>query len=479
MKRLLFIFLFFFSLNVCAQVVEFSNEFRLPAKASRFRVVGKNNDGVVVRLYGTEDIIDVFDEKLRLTTGKTIDFRNQSGLLQHIMLNRTGAVIFYLLQEKKYSVLMAQPVSSKFVEIGKAMPIDTFFDRKDLVASNLRFRTSADQSYLLVYYPYFSGNKISSIHFMCLNRSLGKLYNLNVIMDRDERELEDSRSLVDNQGNAMYILRPPDHNGKSNYDVYRMSNEGDVKVFRIQTEKPVFGEPSFEIDNKNGNLILTGFYGEITPSGESAATGVFYSCFDPANGIPLSSKYIDFSKDFMFKLTGRQPGDKGRLYTFNVRKAILRNDGGVLVLAESFIKDTRDIPVATGFQPGFSSFRTAETFQFNDVIAFSIRPDGETEWNSVMRKKQMSEDDNGAYSSFLIMNEKDKLRLLYVDDVINSGSLNQFILNSDGTTDKKTIFNQDDKDVYLLPKMGRQTTPNEVVIPSFKGNALRIVKITF
>ncbi|MFN8300377.1 MAG: hypothetical protein U0T75_14850 [Chitinophagales bacterium] len=44
-----------------------------------------------------------------------------------------------------------------------------------------------------------------------------------------------------------------------------------------------------------------------------------------------------------------------------------------------------------------------------------------------MRKKQVSEDDNGAYSSFLIMNQKDKLRLLYLDDVTNAGALNQYI----------------------------------------------------
>lgn len=479
MKWISGFFLLLFTLTLPAQVVELSNAYRLPVKASRFKVIGKNNDGVIVRLYGSEDIIDVFDEKLKLITGKTIAFRNQNGLLQHIMLNKTGAVIFYLSQEKKYSALMAQPVNSKFVEIGKPMVVDTLFDRKDLVASNLRFRSSPDLSYLLVYYPYFSGSKVESVQFICLDRSLKQLYNRTVSLNRDESELEDLKSFVDNLGNTFFVVRPPDANGKSNYDVIRLSSEGDLSTFRITTEKPAFGELSFDIDSKNGNLVVCGFYGEITPSGESAATGLFYSSYDPANGIPLTSKYINFPKDFMVKLTGRQGGEVARLYTFNVRRAILRNDGGALILAESFIKDSREIPISTGFQPGYTAFRTAETFQFNDVIAFSIRPDGEMDWNSVMRKKQMSEDDNGAFSSFLIMNEKDKLRLLYVDDVINAGSLNQFILNSDGTSDKKALLNQDDKDVLLLPKMGRQITPNEVVIPSYKNNVLQMVKITF
>ena len=72
------------------------------------------------------------------------------------MLNKTGAVIFYLEQDKKRSLLYAQPVGAKFVEIGKPVLIDSIFDRKELVASNLRFKASIDQSHLMIYYPYFS-----------------------------------------------------------------------------------------------------------------------------------------------------------------------------------------------------------------------------------------------------------------------------------------------------------------------------------
>lgn len=101
------------------------------------------------------------------------------------------------------------------------------------------------------------------------------------------------------------------------------------------------------------------------------------------------------------------------------------------------------------------------------------------EWSTVMRKKQASEDDNGAYSSLLIMNEKEKLRLLYLDDISLSGMLNQYVLTSAGTNTREAILNQEEKDVMLLAKMGKQVSPNEVVIPSYKSNALRLVKITF
>ena len=118
-------------------------------------------------------------------------------------------------------------------------------------------------------------------------------------------------------------------------------------------------------------------------------------------------------------------------------------------------------------------------FQFNDIIAFSFNANGMVEWNSVMRKKQASEDDNGAFSSFLLMNEKEKLRFMYLDDVSTAGALNQYVLTSTGKNDRSVVLNQEEKDIMLLPKMGKQIAPNEVVIPSYKNNAFRIVKITF
>ena len=96
-----------------------------------------------------------------------------------------------------------------------------------------------------------------------------------------------------------------------------------------------------------------------------------------------------------------------------------------------------------------------------------------------MRKKQASEDDNGAYSSFLIMNEKDKLRLLYLDDVTSSGSLNEFVLSSIGKNTRNVILNQEEKDLMLLPRMGKQISPNQAVIPSYKNGVMRLVKLTF
>lgn len=480
MKNLLQVFLLLLSASVSAQVVvDVSNPSKLPPKTGKFKIIGKNNDGLVLRLYGSTDVVDVFDNNLKLQTSKTIDFKNKDGLLQHIMLNKTGAVIFYLQQDRKYSVLYAQPVNAKFMETGKPVLIDSIMDRKELVAANLRFKTSADQSSLMIYYPFFSMGKVDVIKFMCVDRGLNIIYNKIVPISRDEKEMEYSKSFIDNNGNAFLVLKPESTVTGNNYEVIHLSGGGDFSTYSLTTGKDIFGEPWFEIDNKNGNLVMSAFYDDHVRPGEAAANGFLYASFDPANGTPLNTRYTTFSKEFIAELTGRENVTNQSLYTFNIRKSILRNDGGLIIIAESFIKDSREQAVPIGVQPGYNSYRSSEIFQFNDIIAFSINPKGEAEWSSVMRKKQASEDDNGAFSSFLIMNEKEQLRFVYLDEISAGGSLFNYVLTSRGTNTRDVLLNQEERDLLLLPKMGKQIAPNELVIPSFKNGALRLVKITF
>lgn len=480
MKFSLLIFFSLFSVRLSAQsVVDISNGTKLPAKTSKFKIIGKNNDGIVVRLYGSEDVISVYDNSLKLVTNKTIDYKNKDGLLQHVMLNKSGAMIFYLEQQKKFSVLLAQPVNAKFIEIGKPLSVDTIYDRKELIASNLRFKSSVDQSYLLIYYPYFSGTQLQSIKFICIDRGLRTLYNKTIPLNRDEKELEESKSVIDNNGNSFLILKP-ESNGQGNiYDVQHIDSKGDISSYRLVTEKEIFGEPSFDIDNKNGNMVMTAFYDDKLRPNEHVANGFLYASFDPANGTSVRTTYTIFSKEFIAELTGRENVTNQSLYTFTIRKAVLRNDGGALIVAESFIKDSRDQTVPLGVQPGYNSYRTTDIFQFNDIIAFSINPKGTLEWHNVMRKKQASEDDNGIYSSFLLVNEKEKLRFIYLDDISTTSSVYNYYLSSEGKSDKDVLLNQEERDVMLMPKMGKQISPEEVVIPSYKNGSLRLVKITF
>jgi hypothetical protein len=53
------------------------------------------------------------------------------------------------------------------------------------------------------------------------------------------------------------------------------------------------------------------------------------------------------------------------------------------------------------------------------------------------------------------------------------------VLTSQGEYTKKTIASQENKDVFLLPKNGKQIAPDAVVIPSYKNGSMQLMKITY
>ena len=96
-----------------------------------------------------------------------------------------------------------------------------------------------------------------------------------------------------------------------------------------------------------------------------------------------------------------------------------------------------------------------------------------------MRKKQLTEDDNGFNSSFAFMNEKDMVHLLYLDEISTTGAANEYRLSSKGVSERKVLFSQEDKDIFLIPRLAKQVAPDELVIPSVKSGDFKLVRVQY
>ncbi|MCW3127751.1 MAG: hypothetical protein JWO03_3409 [Bacteroidetes bacterium] len=479
--------LLFWQAIAVAQTSDFSAPTRMSAKLNRVRIIGKNQDGYVVRFSGNEELIHVYDNEMKLACARTLDFKGGDGSLQQILLNKTGASLIYLHTEKKQTLLMMQPVNSKYIEQGKPLVVDTFDDRHDLVDNNLHFKISLDQNYMLFYYPVFEGGRIKSMQMTCIDRAATVVYKTYVPINRPEKDMEYAKALVDNAGNG-YLIFTAEKNGKDNvygddYFVTRIDKtDGKQTSYTIKCEKEIFGEPQFEMDNVNGALVFCGFYDEKGDPADAAANGFFFLRYDAPSGVVKQSSYTPFPASFMSSLTGRDAaGMSNRLFTFNIRKALLRLDGGALITAESVITDKREVVTMSPstMSTPYNTYRTVYTFAYNDIIAFSFKPDGTIDWDAVMRKKQLSEEDAGFNSSFAFINEKDKVHFLYLDEISTGGSLNEYKLTSKGTTERVILFGQEEKDVYIIPKLGKQVAPNELVIPSVKNGSFRLVRVQY
>jgi hypothetical protein len=483
MNRILLLFLLFLPCLSIGQEMMVSSPQKMNSKAPRFAILGKNQEGIVVRRYGkTETEIDIYDDRLNLVRNKKISF-GEDYLIKSITLNPSGATAFYLHETKEASYLYGRQLNSKYEAAGKAIILDTITGYKGQVYDFLHYTSSQNRYFYLFYLEHFEDEKLKQVSIEVINRTLDTAYERTFSIPFEGQEVNDV--LVSNRGDAWVITNPiPDKKDEQplqEFTVYFFRADSNTSgSFSFRSSFPIYDKPYWTFDNRNKNLSLSAFINTPDVRGNKAAGGILYQRIDPFNGAVIASAERDFNKGFIFQLTGMDTSKmEDKVYTFKVKDVIQRLDGGALIVTESDYSDVDQDNFSTYVSPGFSNFRTVTVYYYNDVVIFSIGPDGANEWQAILRKKQVSEDDNGSFSSYAIMNTGDKIHFVYPVDIYSGADAAEYLISPTGELDRDILFNMADKDVMLVPKLAKQVSPRELVMPSYKKGSLRVVKITY
>jgi hypothetical protein len=160
------------------------------------------------------------------------------------------------------------------------------------------------------------------------------------------------------------------------------------------------------------------------------------------------------------------------LDNYVLRDFILRHDGGIILLGESYYTS-----VVTQTAPNFyHSYTMHETtyYHYNDLLIISIGPDGRVEWSEQIKKRQSTEHSRNVYVSFIQAVTADQLYFVFNDEISRNNNVILGSMGHDGDVQIKSLF----KDL-LAVKWGKQVEPNVLLVPSLQRNSYRLVKITF
>lgn len=169
-----------------------------------------------------------------------------------------------------------------------------------------------------------------------------------------------------------------------------------------------------------------------------------------------------------------------RLKTYYVNRIIPSAlDSSYTLLMESFYSEEEQVFVPSVFATTtLSNYRTVELYYYNDIIALQRSPYYEVDDYAILRKSQLSENDNGRYSGIFLMNRRMELSLLYADAITLDGNYNRFVLTGENVA-KESLFNLGQKEILPLTKLAQQTAVNECIMPSYVNNKMKLLKITW
>lgn len=479
MKKAFLFLLSIISLQVQGQKIYYSEPVKHDFNNGSFSVVGKTGN----KLYmfhgtGNEYYLDAYDNQMNVTAKVLLDFIPEKSYPFKFFINNGNIYLLYQSLLSGKIIQHAALMDSNGRLLRKPINIDT--TKSAVFAGNRNYFSSVyseNKEQIVVYNTIEAGKELElKCTWLDADLNIKSRYKTTY---RQENNIGYGDAIVTNNGNFILpIYTPIGNRGYTDYlsvlEIDRDSHRETTKEFPLN-EKFV-GGTYMKLDNSDNKIYIAGFYSDKK---NGSYDGILYSCYDPAVQNIEFNKFIPFSGTLYSKFMERNK--KNALNDYQVRQLILKQDGGFVLLAEEYYVSTRN-----NYSPGLGYYSfyypamgpSVREYHYNDILAMSYDKEGVNEWNNIIRKNQYSQEDDGFFSSYLLVNTGGTLGILYNDFNMARSKIQMTSLDAEGNTQLQTFYN-DQNNGDWVPRLGRQISSREVVIPCLYKKEISFAKILF
>ena len=329
-----------------------------------------------------------------------------------------------------------------------------------------------------------------------MDKNLDVLWSQKVTMPYSEERVEVIDALLKNDG-SVYVLAKIYENDKAKeskknkknktvaaYDVALLQYTKDTKEPKEYQLKlgDAFIRGGYLAVDKNGALKCAGFYANTR---KGSTNGVFFLQLDENGAVQAANKKEFTASDL--KVFGKEntdkdkSGDAGLESSFKFSEFLVRDDGSAVVVAEENYSYT--VSNYNGRTWTYTTYYVS-----NDIIVFTIRPDGSVERISIIPKYQRGVNTD-YFLSYVSMVHNDEVLFFYNEDEDNMKKpvnnpkpklVSRFdeciavmtTLGPDGNLTRKQLFEAKDVESLFVPKNSGPFGNDQLFFTSFKPRLL-------
>jgi hypothetical protein len=230
-------------------------------------------------------------------------------------------------------------------------------------------------------------------------------------------------------------------------------------TFRFFDDSTRFSNLMIKYNYIDTSFTCTGFYADYE-SDEYKGIG-YLKLYGHSDSVIFNR--VPFTSSLISAIMGKTSKSEG-LKAFYPKTIVPRSDGGFIFIGEYFAIHKE---VYNDYYT-FSNSYVRYYYQYSDLIVLSTNPDGSLEWNKIIRKEQVSMGDEGYYSSYVTGTLQDKIVILYNDISRTRTNLVYNKLDPEGNIENMILINGAVFKGTLIPKIGKQVSKNEILIPGFE-----------
>lgn len=423
----------------------------------------------------TEIKVKAFNPQLRLSWEKEL-----------ILDKRAPQVLGVLPDKQSFSVLYSyRQRGNTLIKLHRYDPAANLMDSSLVVNLGYLFFTpnfqvirSEDRSKILLFYPENS-DIIRSYAIDVVNQKL--LWEQSFEPNDFMFSRDFVQAVITNDAEMTYILERDNHRSKRKqhyYEVHTYDGKGEIPISKnIVMGDYLTYDVYFEVDNMNKQIIAAGLFSVDNPE---RAKGFFYLRYKPGSTDSALVNFTPFEESFLENLLTRDYRLGRGLSDASVRETVLRRDGGALLVVERIRQlNRRTGDLASRGVYFDNTGRTLIDHYFEDVFILSIHPDGELHWETILHKKQYSQDDGGVFSSYFLFETPGRLRFLFNDEIRFENTVSEYVINGRGEYDRNSLFSTANLELRLRFAAAVQLSSHSLVVPSERRNKLKLVRIDY
>jgi len=435
-----------------------------------YEIIGKLDKNILLfRDLQSQFEVHAFDEELRLKWERVLDLEKRNAQVIAVVPGDTSFHIIYGYRDKGDFYLKHNHYDP-MVRIIDSSTISVI--EKLYFAPRFQYSISEDKTKIIL---YRSDKEIELQVGVYDVYTREMLWRKQIIFQNGSARRDFRQMIVSNAGD-MFLIMDHERSSKRHKEFGVIRVEAADRVVRkryVVLDDYNAYDMHAAYDNENQNLALAGLYTEKSV-GNSLGLYLFtMGLHDKEAELHL----MPFEQELLEEIHGKEVSAKKGLSDFIVKEIIFRRDGGALLIAEMHKEYSRR-PNVNGQRSDYGRAGWVD-YYLEDVLVFSVNPDGTDHWNTILHKKQYSQDDNGMYSSFFVFKTPEKLHLLYNDEIRHENTVSEYVLRGNGFYKRSSVFSTNYQRLMLRFRDGLQIAYNECIVPSERNNRLNLVRITF
>ncbi|MBY5957314.1 hypothetical protein KUV50_04140 [Membranicola marinus] len=471
MKFTIFSFFLFLTTTVFSQNIVVSEG--LDVRTDRtYELLGDFEDKYMIASY-SEDAFTLhnFNQDLFLTSAQEFNLPHKKCRIIHMYSYEDRYFVLYSAEEKDTLYIVNQSYQPNFEKI----KTDTILKlERNFQNYSFRYTFSEDRSKFGL--TVIRSNEI--IGYAVYDIKYEEIVQTSAIQLADFDFYDDYRkSLVTNSGifylifeQNNFLYKKEDHA----FFIYKLREAGEMEESILPMKSLLVYDANFLYDNQNHKLIICGLGSE---KDLNRAELIFRVKQDPKDQDVFEYATFVFHNNLLNDFYGNDRRAKfDYLEDIQIQDVILMDNGSTIMVLEEVQKMER---MTSSGRIDYYGSRYTVDYHYENLLLFHLSSNENDSWQKLLPKRQFSNDDEGAYSSYFLFKNPNHLRLIYNDEIRNENTVSEYIIRPNGASLRTNLLSTDFQKLRLQVRNGMQLSGHRVLIPSMRGKVLKLLMIDY